>query len=91
MPFPLKKAYRPHAQRLQRYEECQRIMREQYEAVCAMRNDINELIGNMPSPEATLRKGPELSHECEDIVLAIAAYVHKRPGEGTAQTSSTQG
>lgn len=53
----------------------QRQIRENYEAFTAMRNDINELIGNMDSQESTLRYGPEMSHECAAVVEAVRRYV----------------
>jgi len=49
-------------------------MREQYEAFCAMRNDINEIIGDMESAESTLRNGPEMAAECEAVVKAVAKF-----------------
>jgi len=50
-------------------------LRQNYDAFTAMRNDINSLIGDMQSSESTLLRGPEMSHECEAVVRAVAAYV----------------
>jgi len=49
-------------------------MREQYEAFVAMRNDINELIGDMISLEATLKDGPTMAAECQAVVEAVAKF-----------------
>lgn len=54
-----------------------RMCRDQYDAFCAMRNDINELIGNMASQESTLIYGPEMPSECAAVVTAVAEYVNK--------------
>ncbi len=45
--------------------------REWYDAFSAMRNDINEIIGNMPSQESTLAEGPEAIHETVVVVEAV--------------------
>ena len=46
--------------------------REWYEAFTAMRNDINEIIGNMDSQEANLEPG--MGAECAAVVKAVAAF-----------------
>ena len=46
-------------------------MRSQYEAFTAMRNDINEMFGDMISQEATLKDGPEMSAECAAVVESL--------------------
>lgn len=55
-------------------ERWSRMHRESYEAFCAMRNDINELIGGMDSQESTLRNGPEMAHECVAVVKAVRSF-----------------
>ena len=52
----------------------QAMCRENYEAFTAMRNDINEVIGDMASQESTLRDGPEMTHECAAVVSAVKGY-----------------
>lgn len=54
-----------------------RMCRENYDAFSAMRNDINELIGNMVSQGSTLSSGPEMSYECATVVEAVNSYVHR--------------
>lgn len=49
-------------------------LRGNYEAFSAMRNDINQVIGTMPSAEASLRNGPEMASECADITQAVATH-----------------
>lgn len=63
------------------YKTLQSNMREQYEAFCAMRNDINELIGGMASQESTLADGPEMDHECAAVVEAVKRYKDKMEAE----------
>lgn len=46
--------------------------RENYDAFCAMRNDLNEMFGDMISQEATLVDGPTMSAECAAVVVAMA-------------------
>ena len=43
-------------------------------AMTAMRNDLNETFGNMPSMEGVLLNGPEWSHDCAAIVEAAASF-----------------
>ncbi len=47
--------------------------REFYDSFSAMRNDLNEMFGNMQSQESTLLNGPEMGPECEDVVTAMRA------------------
>lgn len=54
-----------------------RMCRENYDAFSAMRNDINELIGNMASQESTLSNGPEMSLECAAVVEAVSGYARR--------------
>ncbi len=46
-------------------------MRDSYEAFCAMRNDLNEMFGDMISSEATLADGPTMWAECAAVVIAM--------------------
>lgn len=45
--------------------------RANWEAFSAMRNDINELVGNMASSEAALINGPEMQHQCEAVATSV--------------------
>lgn len=51
--------------------------RENYDAFTAMRNDINEMFGDMISSEATLKDGPEMSAECAAVVASLSAIAAK--------------
>lgn len=55
--------------------------RENYEAFTAMRNDINEIIGQMISQEATLADGPEMAHECAAVAEAVRNYASRAERE----------
>jgi hypothetical protein len=48
--------------------------RENYDAFSAMRNDINEAIGDMASQEAMLARGPEMTHECAAVTEAVHCW-----------------
>lgn len=50
--------------------------REQFEALVAMRNAINEYIP-MPSLESDLLTGPEFSTNCETIAKAVIEYAQR--------------
>jgi hypothetical protein len=56
-------------------------MRQNYDAFTAMRNDINEIVGNMVSQESTLQYGPEMEHECEAVVEAVRASIAAKDAE----------
>lgn len=45
--------------------------KDNWAAFTTMRNDINEIVGNMRSSESTLLEGPEMAHECEAVVFAV--------------------
>lgn len=55
-------------------DDFRRMCRDNYDAFSAMRNDVNERIGNMASQESTLMDGPEMAHECEAVVRAVITY-----------------
>lgn len=42
-----------------------------YDAFSAMRDSINEVIGDMPSTESALAHGPELAHEAAQVAEAV--------------------
>ncbi|MGB6080291.1 MAG: hypothetical protein WBF99_12605 [Xanthobacteraceae bacterium] len=56
-------------------------MRQNYDAFTAMRNDVNEIVGNMASQESTLQYGPEMAHECEVVVEAVRASLAAKDKE----------
>lgn len=64
-------------------KQWRRMCRENYDAFTAMRNDINEIIGDMRSSESTLLDGPEMSAECAAVVEAIAAFKVNQIAENT--------
>lgn len=47
-------------------------LRDQYDAFTAMRRELNEMLGDMFSVEATLKDGPEMTAECAGVVTAMA-------------------
>lgn len=49
-------------------------LRSCYDAFSAMRNDLNEILGDMISQEATLKDGPEMSAECAAVVDAVSRF-----------------
>lgn len=49
--------------------------RDAYDAFTAMRNDINELIGNMVSQEHNLEPG--MGQECEAVVEAVRGFIER--------------
>ncbi len=55
--------------------------REWYDAFTAMRNDINELIGDMDSQEANLEPG--MGAECAAVVKAIAKFKNNQIAQNT--------
>lgn len=63
-----------------------RMCRENYDAFSAMRNDINEIIGDMASQESTLLDGPEMQHECVAVVVAVRKYAEARLAAGSPDT-----
>ncbi len=64
-------------------------MRQNYDAFTAMRNDINEIIGNMVSQdEGVLRQGAGMSFECEAVVDAVRAGVNRMAAATRAQALS---
>jgi hypothetical protein len=51
-------------------------LRQNYDAFTAMRNDINEIVGNMVSQdEGVLRQGAGMSFECAAVVEAVRARI----------------
>lgn len=64
-------------------------LRENYDAFSAMRNDINEMFGDMVSQEATLADGPTMSAECAAVVVAMAK-VREQLAEAENQLDSTR-
>lgn len=74
---PSRISSREHDMRSKSERALQDNVRANYEAFSAMRNDINEIIGNMPSQESALLEGPEMAHECAQIVEAVRAYADK--------------
>lgn len=50
-------------------------------AFAAMRNDLNELFGDMPSEEASLRYGPEMFHDCAAIVAVARRAMEDKDAE----------
>jgi len=44
-------------------------------AITTMRNDLNELCGDMPSMEGVLLDGPEWSHDCAAIAQAVSSCI----------------
>ena len=59
-------------------------MRNSYEAFCSMRNDLNEIVGDMISQEATLMDGPTMWAECAAVVEAVARYHQTKLAEAAA-------
>lgn len=51
--------------------------RDQFDALCAMRNDLNEILP-IQHLDADLRKGPETSVFCAAVVEAVRAAFEKR-------------
>ena len=51
-----------------------RNLRGSFDAMCAMRNDINDVI-QMPSLESDLLEGPETSVFCSEVAFAVTAKV----------------
>lgn len=56
----------------QRLDNQQANIREWYDAFTAMRNDINEIVGDMGSQEANLEPG--MGAECAAVVKAVAKF-----------------
>ncbi len=56
-------------------------LRENYDAFSAMRNDLNETIGDMASQESTLADGPTMAAECAAVVKGVSRAFAKKDAQ----------
>jgi hypothetical protein len=73
------------------YEALRQNMADNWAAFTAMRNDINEIIGDMPSTESTLLHGPEMQHECTAVVEAVRKAFKPAPAADTGNPEPADG